>query len=134
RAVTRADVVDVPSRRRERLVHDCASLSLPFATWEHGDPSGNGPLRSPILGMIMTFAEIGVRPELVAALSKQRITEPTAIQIAALPSVASRREPPRRARDHPGHAGKAPAGLRLGDRATGERGSDRDARFESELD
>ena len=33
----------------------------------------------------MTFAEIGVRPELVAALARQRITEPTAVQIAALP-------------------------------------------------
>jgi superfamily II DNA/RNA helicase len=33
----------------------------------------------------MTFAEIDVRPELVAALAKQQITEPTAIQIAALP-------------------------------------------------
>src|SRR6476659_6693911 len=33
----------------------------------------------------MTFAEIGARPELVAALAKQQITEPTAIQIAALP-------------------------------------------------
>src|SRR5205823_14452519 len=40
RAVTGADDVDVPSRRQESLVHDCASLSLPFATWEHGDPSG----------------------------------------------------------------------------------------------
>jgi superfamily II DNA/RNA helicase len=35
--------------------------------------------------MIMTFAEIGVHPELVAALGRQRITEPTAIQIAAMP-------------------------------------------------
>src|SRR2546426_671586 len=35
--------------------------------------------------MSMIFAEIGVRPELVAALAKQQITEPTAIQIAALP-------------------------------------------------
>src|SRR6267142_584448 len=33
----------------------------------------------------MTFAEIDVRPELVAALAKQKITEPTPIQIAALP-------------------------------------------------
>ena len=33
----------------------------------------------------MTFAEIEVGPELVAALAKQQITEPTAIQIAALP-------------------------------------------------
>jgi len=45
-----------------------------------------------ILGMIMTFAEIGVRPELVAALSKQRITEPTAIQIAALPVLLGGRD------------------------------------------
>jgi superfamily II DNA/RNA helicase len=40
----------------------------------------------------MTFAEIGVRPELVAALSKQRITEPTAIQIAALPVLLGGRD------------------------------------------
>jgi ATP-dependent RNA helicase DeaD len=33
----------------------------------------------------MTFADIAVPPELVAALAKQRITEPTAIQIAAIP-------------------------------------------------
>jgi superfamily II DNA/RNA helicase len=33
----------------------------------------------------MTFAELDVGPELVAALAKQQITEPTAIQIAALP-------------------------------------------------
>jgi len=33
----------------------------------------------------MTFADIEVGPELVAALAKQQITEPTAIQIAALP-------------------------------------------------
>jgi ATP-dependent RNA helicase DeaD len=33
----------------------------------------------------MTFVELGVGPELVAALVKQEITEPTAIQIAALP-------------------------------------------------
>lgn len=33
----------------------------------------------------MTFAELAVGPELVAALARQQITEPTAIQIAALP-------------------------------------------------
>lgn len=33
----------------------------------------------------MTFAELEVGPELVAALARQQITEPTAIQIAALP-------------------------------------------------
>ena len=33
----------------------------------------------------MTFAELDVHPELVGALAKQQITEPTAIQIAALP-------------------------------------------------
>ena len=33
----------------------------------------------------MTFADIAVPPGLVAALGKQRITEPTAVQIAALP-------------------------------------------------
>jgi ATP-dependent RNA helicase DeaD len=33
----------------------------------------------------MTFAELDVDPELVAALARQQITEPTAIQIAALP-------------------------------------------------
>jgi ATP-dependent RNA helicase DeaD len=33
----------------------------------------------------MTFAELAVGPELVAALARQQITEPTAIQVAALP-------------------------------------------------
>ncbi len=33
----------------------------------------------------MTFAELGVRPELVTALARQHISEPTAIQRAALP-------------------------------------------------
>jgi superfamily II DNA/RNA helicase len=33
----------------------------------------------------MTFAELGLVPELVAALAKQQITEPTPIQVAALP-------------------------------------------------
>jgi superfamily II DNA/RNA helicase len=33
----------------------------------------------------MTFPELAVLPELVAALAKQRITTPTAIQVAALP-------------------------------------------------
>ena len=33
----------------------------------------------------MAFAEIGVRPELVTALSRQGITQPTDIQVAALP-------------------------------------------------
>jgi superfamily II DNA/RNA helicase len=40
----------------------------------------------------MTFAEVGLRPELVAALSKQSITEPTAIQIAALPVLLAGRD------------------------------------------
>jgi len=42
--------------------------------------------------MSMTFAEIGVHPELVAALSKQGITEPTAIQIAAMPALLAGRD------------------------------------------
>jgi superfamily II DNA/RNA helicase len=42
--------------------------------------------------MIMTFAELGVHPDLVAALSKQRISEPTAIQIAALPVLLAGRD------------------------------------------
>src|SRR5436309_13628047 len=46
----------------------------------------------PIPRMNMTFGEIGVRPELVAALSKQQITEPTAIQIAALPVLLAGRD------------------------------------------
>ena len=33
----------------------------------------------------MTFPELAVHPELVAALARQRITIPTAIQVAALP-------------------------------------------------
>jgi superfamily II DNA/RNA helicase len=33
----------------------------------------------------MTFAELGIPPDLVAALAKQNITEPTPIQVAALP-------------------------------------------------
>src|SRR5436190_10565998 len=40
----------------------------------------------------MSFAEIGVRPELVAALAKQRITEPTAIQLAAMPVLLAGRD------------------------------------------
>jgi superfamily II DNA/RNA helicase len=91
RAVTAADDVDVPPGRRERLVHE---LRVPFAfvrnvgAWRPAKER----LRSLILGMIMTFTEIGVRPELVAALSKQRITEPTAIQIAALPVLLGGRD------------------------------------------
>ena len=33
----------------------------------------------------MTFSDIGVNPELIAALAKQRITEPTPIQTVAYP-------------------------------------------------
>ncbi|MEO5989247.1 MAG: DEAD/DEAH box helicase [Candidatus Eisenbacteria bacterium] len=33
----------------------------------------------------MTFADLGVSPDLIAALHKQRIVEPTAIQVSALP-------------------------------------------------
>jgi superfamily II DNA/RNA helicase len=40
----------------------------------------------------MTFAELGVVPELVAALARQQITEPTAIQIAALPVLLAGRD------------------------------------------
>jgi ATP-dependent RNA helicase DeaD len=40
----------------------------------------------------MTFAEIGVGPELVAALARQQITEPTAIQVAALPVLLAGRD------------------------------------------
>jgi superfamily II DNA/RNA helicase len=42
-------------------------------------------MTSPTSGTIMTFAELDVHPDLVAALGKQGISEPTAIQIAALP-------------------------------------------------
>src|SRR5688500_1556508 len=42
-------------------------------------PRTCGPLHS------MTFAELGLPPDLLAALERQRITEPTAIQVAALP-------------------------------------------------
>jgi superfamily II DNA/RNA helicase len=42
--------------------------------------------------MSATFAEIGVHPELVAALSKQNITEPTAIQVAAMPVLLAGRD------------------------------------------
>ena len=34
---------------------------------------------------MMTFAELQLRPELIAALAKQQITDPTPIQIAAMP-------------------------------------------------
>ncbi len=37
----------------------------------------------------MTFAEIAVPPELVAALARQEITRPTAIQVAAIPVLMS---------------------------------------------
>ena len=40
----------------------------------------------------MTFAELDVGPELVAALARQQITEPTAIQIAALPVLLAGRD------------------------------------------
>ena len=33
----------------------------------------------------MTFADIGVRPDLIMALGKQKITEPTPIQTVAYP-------------------------------------------------
>src|SRR5690349_19352263 len=33
----------------------------------------------------MTFAELHLRPELIAALAKQQIADPTPIQIAAMP-------------------------------------------------
>ena len=36
-------------------------------------------------GLPMTFAELDLPPQLVAALAKQRILEPTVIQVAALP-------------------------------------------------
>ena len=36
-------------------------------------------------GAANTFTELGIAPELVAALTKLKITEPTAIQRAALP-------------------------------------------------
>jgi superfamily II DNA/RNA helicase len=35
----------------------------------------------------MAFADLDVSPDLVAALARQRITEPTAIQVAALPAL-----------------------------------------------
>jgi superfamily II DNA/RNA helicase len=37
----------------------------------------------------VTFAELDVAPELIAALGKQQITEPTAIQVAAIPVLAA---------------------------------------------
>ena len=40
----------------------------------------------------MTFAELDVSPDLVAALARQRITEPTAIQVAALPVLLAGRD------------------------------------------
>jgi ATP-dependent RNA helicase DeaD len=40
----------------------------------------------------MTFAELGVHPGLVAALAEQRITEPTPIQVAALPVLLAGRD------------------------------------------
>ena len=40
----------------------------------------------------MSFADLKVRPEFVAALAKQGITEPTAIQVAALPVVMEGRD------------------------------------------
>ncbi len=40
----------------------------------------------------MTFAELGVPPALVAALAKQHIVEPTAIQVAAIPVLLEGRD------------------------------------------
>jgi superfamily II DNA/RNA helicase len=40
----------------------------------------------------MTFAELGLAPDLVAALAAQQITEPTAIQAAALPVLLAGRD------------------------------------------
>jgi len=40
----------------------------------------------------LTFAELDVAPELIAALGKQQITEPTAIQVAAIPVLAAGRD------------------------------------------
>lgn len=40
----------------------------------------------------MTFAELGLQPELVTALAEQQITEPTPIQVAALPVLLAGRD------------------------------------------
>lgn len=40
----------------------------------------------------MTFADLQVRPELIAALAKQEITDPTPIQVAALPVLLGGRD------------------------------------------
>jgi ATP-dependent RNA helicase DeaD len=40
----------------------------------------------------MTFAELALRPELIVALAKQQVTEPTPIQIAALPVLLAGRD------------------------------------------
>jgi superfamily II DNA/RNA helicase len=40
----------------------------------------------------MTFADLGVPPDLIAALAKQQITEPTAIQVAAIPVLIEGRD------------------------------------------
>lgn len=40
----------------------------------------------------MTFAELGVHPGLVAALAEQRITEPTPIQVTAIPVLLAGRD------------------------------------------
>ncbi len=40
----------------------------------------------------MTFAELGLPPELLAALAKQQISEPTAIQVTALPVLLAGRD------------------------------------------
>src|SRR5438046_3950129 len=40
----------------------------------------------------MTFAELAVSPDLIAALAKQDISEPTAIQVAALPELMAGRD------------------------------------------
>ncbi len=39
-----------------------------------------------------TFAELGIVPDLVAALARQQITEPTAIQVAAIPLLIEGRD------------------------------------------
>jgi superfamily II DNA/RNA helicase len=45
-----------------------------------------------ILSRSMTFTELQLAPELIAALEKQQITQPTPIQIAALPVLSAGRD------------------------------------------
>src|SRR5881397_533781 len=84
-AAPRAYDVDVPRGRLHDLAHVPAFLSPRVRTWDHEDSHEMEPSLSPAVAEIMTFAELAVSADLIAAMAKQDITDPMPIQIAALP-------------------------------------------------